>query len=367
MSPPAPRSRLAVRGLLPHLVWEGVLLLAVLAVGATVVTGHPGYASHGTIWSGLAPLGLVATGLALSFRTGTPNLAVGVIAAMSGWVYAHLAVGGMAAIPAALVAVLLALGVGAFLGVLVGMSSMPGWAVTLAAGFLLQGALSMSGNGGITESVPGADTGTGVFVMWVLLFAVVSVAGGALLALVPRLPALLGANRPDADGVPGRWRVGKLVGALVGLAGSSAAAGLGGVVYATYLRQARPVDTGLLPFALAAVLIGGVSVFGRRGGILGVVLGTVLVGLVRDWVLLDGGDFGVTMLVVALAALAGLGVNRLLEWLDPLAEGPLDAPGYAFVPGPVPAFAPAPPAAPAVPPAVPAVPPPTPPGWPPAS
>jgi len=332
MSSSLPRRRLSVRGLLPHLGWEAVLLLAVLAVAVTLGASHTDAYSHGTLWPLLAWTGPVASGLALSFRTATPNLAVGLISTMSGWVCVNLVVGGMSLVPAAIVGVLLALGVGAVLGVIVGLSSMPAWAVTLVAGLVVQGALMAGSDAANLKTIPGGVSKDTDFIVWAALFAVVSVGGGVLFAVVPGLRALLSANRPDADGVPGRWRATRLLGALVGLAGSSAAAGFGGVLLVAWERVGQPSDTGLLPYAVAAVLLGGVSVFGRRAGVFGVLLGVTLIGLVRLWEILDGAGSGIITLTFGLFALVGIGVNRLLEWLDPLVEGPPEAPRPTPVP-----------------------------------
>ena len=329
---PVPRSRRPVRGILPHLVWEAVLLLAVLAVGVTIAVQHSKVYSFGTPWPSIASLGVLATGLALSFRTATPNLAVSLIAAVSGWVCVKLDSDGTSLVSAGAVGVLLALAIGVVLGVIVGLTSMPGWAVTLAAGFVLQGALAFGANDDYSATIPGTGPKNDDFIAGVVAFAVVSVGGGVLFAAVPQLRAVLSANRPEEDGVPGRWRVGKLIGALVGLAGSSAAAGLAGVLVVAYTRAGQRSDIGLLPYALAAVVLGGVSVFGRRAGVFGVLLGVLLVQLVRVWEGVEGAGFGLVMLTPALFLLLGLGVNRLLEWLDPLVERP---PG-PFAPQPSP-------------------------------
>jgi hypothetical protein len=57
------------------------------------------------------------------------------------------------------------------------------------------------------------------------------------------------------------------LGAVAGLAGSSLLAGLGGVAQLMRLKISQPASAQLLTtMALAAVLLGGVSVFGRRAG-----------------------------------------------------------------------------------------------------
>src|SRR5690242_15861220 len=93
-----------VRPLVPHLAWEALLLVSVVAVYFIGHAARPQLLSHGNIWPSLAAIGLVSAGLALSFRTGTPNLAVGMIAGLCAWWYADLVVHGSSRLTAGLVA-----------------------------------------------------------------------------------------------------------------------------------------------------------------------------------------------------------------------------------------------------------------------
>jgi ribose/xylose/arabinose/galactoside ABC-type transport system permease subunit len=65
--------------------------------------------------------------------------------------------------------------------------------------------------------------------------------------------------------------------------------------------------------ALAAVLLGGVSVFGRRGGVFGTLLGVTIVALIQTLISYNGGHLWMFTLVIGLAALLGIGANRALE------------------------------------------------------
>jgi hypothetical protein len=92
--------------------------------------------------------------------------------------------------------------------------------------------------------------------------------------LVPGVRTTLSATRNARE--PGRWAgLPAGLGALAGLTGSSLLAGAGGVSMAIYLGAGDPSSGGinLTLTSLAAVLVGGVSVFGRRAGVLGTVLG----------------------------------------------------------------------------------------------
>ena len=326
LSMSAPSRPSVWRTLAPNLAWEAVLLLAVIAVGVAANIAHPGLVWRSVLWPPLASLGLLATGLALSLRTGTPNLAVSMIASLSGWLYAERLVDGSSAVSAGLVGVLGATAVGLVFALVVGLTTMPAWLVTLVGGFLVQGLL-LVGTDGVGMPVPGRGPAPNDFRVWVMLFGVVSVAGGVAFA-VPAVRAALGANRPSADDpeVPGRFRLTKLLGALVGLVGSSLLAGLSGVVLTTYTRFVVPQDNGQLPLVLAAVLLGGVSVFGRRGGVLGVLLGVLLIQLVRQWEILGASKYAIVLITVGVLALVGVVVNWLLELAGRALERPRAVP-----------------------------------------
>jgi ribose/xylose/arabinose/galactoside ABC-type transport system permease subunit len=208
------------------------------------------------------------------------------------------------------VAVAVAAATGLLTGLVVAVLSVPAWAATLALALLVQAAaLGISGAQIVVLHVTGAYP----TVQWLAAFAVVSVGGGALW-LVPGVRTTLSATR--SAGEPGRWAgVPAGLGAVAGLTGSSLLAGAGGASMAIYLQVGDPGSGGinLTLIALGAVLIGGVSVFGRRGGVIGTVLGVVIVqtmlfvtevhGISPYW--LDASFGGLAVL--------GLGVSRALE------------------------------------------------------
>ena len=277
-----------MRELAPHLVWEAVLLLAAGAVVAGLYNANSAVFTRGQVWAGIAILGFAACGLALSLRTATPNLAIGSIAVLAGWVFADQVNDGTAVTVAFIVAVLAAAGVGVLLALVAGLTALPAWAVTLGGGFIVSAALLQATEGRIVPLTGGARSSA--FGLWAAAFVVVSIVGAVLFAL-PAVRRLLSANRPVAgDDDPARWRPAKLVGALVGVTGSAVLAGVSGVLSARLTSAAAFTDNGQLPYALAAVLLGGVSVFGRRAGVFGVVLGVVIVDGVRRWQLLEGAE-----------------------------------------------------------------------------
>ncbi|MFI6598423.1 hypothetical protein ACIBHX_19365 [Nonomuraea sp. NPDC050536] len=298
-----------------HLIWEGVLALAAVALAVTVVaTG----ARFSTVFEQAAPAGLIATGLALSLRTATPNLAVGPIAALSGAVAAYLGGGYGWPQPVALtIAMLMVLVLGLILGVFVAVVSVPAWAASIVTAVMCQGLmLGLTQEGPRTWTFPPSVPSFA----WFAVFAVVSV-GGGLLWLVPPVRAALSASRRDGD--QGRWaglRPG--VGALVGLTGSSLLAGLGGLAQLMRLQISVPTaDWATTAAALAAVLLGGVSLYGRLGGIAGTLLGVLILAMAGTLLAYRGVPGWITLLVTGLAAALGLVVTRGVESLRP-GDGP---------------------------------------------
>ncbi|MPZ26256.1 MAG: hypothetical protein GEV12_07320 [Micromonosporaceae bacterium] len=335
--PPPAQVRGSMPVLVPHLVWEAVLLVLVVGVSVVATARVPVFEGDGLWWL-VATVGLLATGLALSLRTGTPNLAVGGVALLSATLHVVLVTEvGMPWLVAALLVLLVSVVVGLGLGLVVGLTSAPAWAVSLAGLALVQGvALGLFQQGAVagTDQAP-----VRVAAVWFGLFLLISLAGGGLWA-IPPVRRLLGADRSSTD--PVRFRAARLVPALVGLGVSSVLAGLSGLASVVRLGAvtAPAINLELTLLALAAVLVGGVSVFGGRGGVAGTVLGTILLTVIVQWVdiewqnLVDGRvgwGLSATWLIIGLAILAGIGVSRALEAMAAnrpmVSAAPAPAPG----------------------------------------
>ena len=191
----------------------------------------------GLPWGQFATVGLAASGVALSLRTRTPNLAVSALAGFAGYVFADLVRSGQAVASTMLIAVASCLLIGVVLGVVLGLTDLPAWALTVGVATLLE-AIYLSGYGGgraipIDPDVRLADSDLRI---WTVAFAVLSLGGAVALAL-PTVRQALGMTQVAADGP--RFDAGRLVGAMVGLGGSSMLAGLAGVLYVRWRRLLR--------------------------------------------------------------------------------------------------------------------------------
>lgn len=298
------RDRIAV-----HLIWEAVLAVVAVAliVGTLALTTDKNLT---VAWQVAGYVGLIAAGLAFSLRTGSPNLAVGAITGFTAIFAAHLYSQGWGKTSALLVAVVLAGVIGLVLGAVTGLLSVPAWAVTLAAATGLQALTLQISN---LQTIPMPFSGSYPTALWFGLFLVVSIGGGLLWLLVPNLRTALGAGR--RTGEPGQWAgLPGVMSAAIGLTGSSVLAGVAAIPLLMRV-QAADVNsaTTLLPLVFAAVLLGGVSIFGRRAGIAGTALAVVIVTITQTLLTYNSVSIWVQYLVVALTALTGLVVSRVLE------------------------------------------------------
>ncbi len=328
MDPPGPPDYPAPPGMMPggypsegdrpwvHLVWEAFLFFVVLGMVVVVRTTESSAFSGPGLDNFLvrvATIGFIATGLAFSLRAAVPNLAVGPIAAGAGVVVASVVTETDYGYPAAIgAAVLAAAAVGLVAGVVVVVFHVPAWAATLGVAVTILGAMaSMTRTIALPSDSDVPDVASRSPLL-VGLFALISIAGG-LAWWAPRIRRGFSGMRHEGD--PG-IRPGKsgASGALLALVVSSALAGGGGAVAVLFLRSTQPPGGDMNTYiALAAVLIGGVSAFGRRAGVFGTVLGVVLITLVNLWLEVTDRRPWVFLTVVGGAIILGLIVNRSLE------------------------------------------------------
>ncbi|MBO3748323.1 hypothetical protein J5X84_19795 [Streptosporangiaceae bacterium NEAU-GS5] len=311
LTPPGERDRLAVQ-----LIWEAVLLVIAGALSAVLLFTMPSQAFTNVL-AQAGYVGLVASGLALSLRTATPNLAIGSISGFTGGLAAYLAIDqGWSQVAAIGAAVAGAVVVGVVTALFVALLSVPAWAATFGVAVLLQAGLI-----GLTQArLIAVDLGDYSPYVWFGAFAAISIAGGVLW-LVPGLRRPLSATRRTGD--PGAWGGPRLLlGALAGLGGSSLLAAGAGIAGLMRLKAADPNSGQFLTFmALAAVLLGGASVFGRRAGILGTVLGVLIVVLAQNLLIIHAADTWIVTMVMAGIILVGLAVSRAIESITNVVNG----------------------------------------------
>jgi len=286
--PPAPAGRAAERSRAAGLArWESLILalIVVTAFGGQGLSDKFLTADSFTTASlDLTEVALMALPLALVIIAAEIDLSIASILALSSAVMAALWDGGQPV--EVIIPVCLAVGAlcGAFNGLLVTRLGLPSLAVTIGTLALFRGlAYVVIGDKSVTsfpatwtDRAFGTVAGTAI-PNTMVLFAVLAVAFGVLLHATGfgRSVYAIGANEEAArfSGI----RVKRIKLWLFVLSGTVAA--LAGVVIS--LRNstaAANVGTGFELVAVTAVVLGGVSIFGGRGTIAGVVLALVLVG-----------------------------------------------------------------------------------------
>jgi rhamnose transport system permease protein len=282
----------------PEQVRELSLLL--LIVVAVIVFGSmiPNYYTSRTfdrIASSVAVITIVAVGQTLVVLTRNIDLSVGSIVGCTAYFVGTLVARNNDLNPllAVLVAVALGGGMGAVNGVLVAWGRIPAIIVTLGTLAIYRGLLvDLSGAKTVTtDSLPAwlidlprtnfisiGDFYVRVLVMLALAMVVIFQIGASYLSFGRRLYAI-GSN-PDAAaliGLPIRRQVFTafvLCGALAGLAGFVTLARFGNITV--------EAGRGLELEVVAAVVVGGVNIFGGSGTVMGAMLGAIMIGVLEQ-------------------------------------------------------------------------------------
>jgi ribose/xylose/arabinose/galactoside ABC-type transport system permease subunit len=231
-------------------------------------------------------IGIVAVGQTFVIITAGIDLSVGSVVAFSG-VMAGLALQADWSVPVA-VAVGVGIGVlcGLFNAIAITLLAMNPFIVTLAVLAMARGLAFIVTSGNTIFGFPDAFDGIGGGNWGVMPIAALITLGTFFVAWVVLSKTVFGAriyavggNRDAAHlaGIPVGWT---LAAAYII---SGALAGLGGVVLAGRLDAAQPIAAvGLELNAIAAVVIGGASLFGGKGSMLGTLLGVLIIGLINN-------------------------------------------------------------------------------------
>lgn len=281
-------------GLLARMVPRiGLPILLVVLLGVLV----PDFLSVGNLLNVLQQvsiIGVVSVGMAFVVLTGGIDLSVGSILAVSGVVFGLTVLGDVPVPLALLLAVLVgglfglvngigvtALGIQPFVMTLATLAIGAGLALTISGGsgvvFTRENALvDFFGSGGI-GAVPGQF----------VVFAATAVIGWLTLTYLPfgRYVYAVGGSREAArlSGI----RVKRILLAVYVIAG--ACAGLAGMMTASLVQSGEPTAGGLTNLqAIAAVVIGGISLFGGRGHLLGAVFGAFVLAVIANVLVLLG-------------------------------------------------------------------------------
>lgn len=291
----------------------GVAIVALYAALSAAAPNFATGANQSNILRDTAFVGIIAWGMTLVLVAGEIDISVGANAAFSGVVLAKLIVAGVP-IPLAVVVVLaIGLAIGAGAGVLRAIFDIPAFIVTLALWLGLRGLAQVMSNA-VPVVIPqlsfqrlGAGSVLGIpvpaIVMLVLFAVFIFVSRRTIFG---RSVYAVGGNA-DAAGLSGisvaRIRIS--IFAITGVLAS-----LAGILFASRLGSGNSAAaTGLEFDVIAAVVVGGTSLFGGRGTMIGTLLGVLFIGALTNGLVLMGVDPFMQNVVRGLVILVAVFVN----------------------------------------------------------
>ncbi|WP_440710655.1 ABC transporter permease [Herbiconiux sp. YIM B11900] len=262
--------------------------------------------------------GIIAIGMTLVILTSGIDLSVGSTAALSGMVVA-IALDGMVPIP---LAILLALAVGCGAGLIMGSIAawvrLPAFIVTLAGLTAIRGVAYILTDGKpVGQDLPEAFTiigggYLGVIPITGIIFIAVAIIAAAVLRFTTfgEYVYAVGSNEEAArlSGVPVKW----VQAAVFGISGLTAA--LAGILLTSRLTIAQPTAfSGAELDAIAAVVLGGASLFGGRGSISGTVIAVLLLSVLKNLFNLMGIGSFFQMVATGIILLLALVLNKFID------------------------------------------------------
>ncbi len=314
-------ARRSVARRLPLGNWERSLLVLLVLLTAVLIAAvpgfYPGFGDFLGLFENFLPFGLVALGLTTVILTGGIDLSVGTTASLSAIVMAELWTGLHLSIwIAALLGVLSGALLGLVNGLIITRLRTEPLIATLATSFIYGSiATALAGDNppsGFPDSFNRLGTGAigGILPYQIVLFGVLATFFSALISrsAFGRKVVMIGYNTEAARyaGI----RVDRIVTLSYVISGTTAA--LAGIVLAAYYSAVRP-DMGsiLLLSTITTVVLGGVSIFGGDGSIAGVVIAVLLLGMLRQGMLIAGYSDMVTTMVTGAILLGAIALKNL--------------------------------------------------------
>ncbi|RGP35382.1 ABC transporter permease [Pseudotabrizicola alkalilacus] len=300
-----------------------IVIFLVVVIIATLLS--PNFLTSGNIsnlFQQAAVTGVVAVGMTFVILTGNIDLSVGSVCALCGMVVAVLLVGGWPIWAAILATIAIGAACGAVMGAITALAQVPSFIVTLAGLVSFRGVTYLLTDGVPVSGLPASFAaisatqiplfpGFSLSSMAVIFLLLCVLAGGLLrLTVVGETIYATGGN-PEAARLSGLSTRAVLI--LV-FAMSGVMSALAGILLTSRLRIGQPTAAqGLELDAIAAVVLGGTSLFGGRGGILGTFFAVMLLQVLRNiFNLLGLGSF-YQMTVTGLIIVAAILLNRFID------------------------------------------------------
>ncbi len=262
-----------------------VLALIILVVFFTI-TSRPFLSADNiqTIFDSVSVIAVLSIGQQYVIATAGIDLSVGAIVALTGVVGGQLMTHGI--LLGVVVALLIGLGVGLVNGLLTAFTKVPAFIVTLGTFSVCSGGALLATNGVGVYNFPtsflnfGVD-GFGVFPYLIIVAIVLGIAGQVLLGMTRfgRSVYAMGSNYRAArlSGLPVRRNL-VLVYVISGVLSA-----VGGLLLTAYVASALPTAGANYNLdSIAAVVIGGGSLFGGQGAVWSAMLGALLMSVLSN-------------------------------------------------------------------------------------
>ena len=315
-----------------HPLWRRILitresaiiaLLVVVIVVASAIVPHFGAPITFTfLLLDMAPVLLIALPMTMVIITGEIDLSVASIMGLSSVTVGVLTQAHWAIVAAFLVALVVGLVAGAINGVLVTLVGLPSLAVTIGTLALFRGiAQGLLGTQAVTNfpdfwtQLSTSDLPGTTIPSVTVLVIVLAIAFAILLHFTPfgRGVYAIGLSS-DAAAFSG-VKIARTKFILFMLSGLVSA--LAGIYYTLRFGSARGDNaTGLELSVVAAVLLGGVSIFGGRGALHGVLAGALLIGALASALRLAGITSDVINVITGTLLVLSVVITSFLAWLQ---------------------------------------------------
>jgi ribose transport system permease protein len=297
---------------------RGIFLFtaALVIVAAVTIDGFASLTNLTDVFNRAAPIGIVAVGM--TFVVISANyLDLSVVAQVATSAVVLIAISNQQGfLLAFVVAILIALAYGIVNGVAVGVFKANAVIVTLATTFIGLGLLRWVTGGSIYFGPPDGpvrlfgSTRIGPLPLSMVVLIVMTLLLSFVLTRTNFgfMVKAYGSNR-EATRLAGVNTPLVVIGAFVITALSAM---VGGFVLAAFSNTAVSSMSGGYDFrALAAIIVGGTSVFGGRGSVLRTLLGVVFVSVLTNVMVLSGYGFGVQQMAIGLLIVVAVSVDAL--------------------------------------------------------
>jgi ribose transport system permease protein len=262
-------------------------------------------------------VGVVAVGMTFVILTANIDLSVGSLVALGGMIVSVLMRAGVPPILALSLTVLAGAAIGSVMGAITAYANVPSFMITLAGLVSIRGITYLISQGTPLGGFPAAFNAFGAarvgdFAVMSFVFIGITLVAFFILrfTVLGEYIYATGGNIQAArlSGVPARRII------TLAFVISGALAALSGVLLTSRLRIGQPTAAqGLELDAIASVVLGGTSLFGGRGGVIGTFVAVMLLQVLRNlFNLLGLGSFyqmTVTGVIIVLAIL----LNKLID------------------------------------------------------